>query len=318
MKLLSSKKLFIGLVAAAMLLSGCELLDKAADKVDEVSTPTSNTDADGNVNGDENFNPDDAVSDNCHDMDTLAEEDAQDCVKEYKAAYNPGYLNGNCERLFESAFQAADMFVREGCMDKEPDMGRMEQEKPAACIDIMDKMDSRSKSFTNQCGKDVGDNFFFPWEKDDHDDHDDHNNHDDHDDHDDHNNHDDHDADYYDPMMDCDPMDKDCHDPMMDCDPMMKDCDDHGDHGDHDDHDDHGMDCDPMMKDCHKPMIDCDPMMKDCHEPDYDHEYDYDMECDSQFDDCYDYDYDDDYDPMMDCDSMMNCYEPMMELETFG
>lgn len=293
MKLLSSKKLFIGLVAAAMLLSGCELLDKAADKVDEVSTPTSNTDADGNVNGDENFNPDDAVSDNCHDMDALAEEDAQDCVKEYKSAYNPGYLDRDCERLFDSAFQAADMFVREGCMDKEPDMDRMEMEKPAACIDIMDKMDSRSKSFTNQCGKDVGDNFFFPWDRDDHDDHNDH------DDHDDHNNHDDHDADYYDPMMDCDP--------------MMKDCDDHGDH------DDHGMDCDPMMKDCHEPMIDCDPMMKDCHEPDYDHEYDHDMECDSQFDDCYDDDYDDhydDYDPMMDCDSMMNCYEPV--IETFG
>jgi hypothetical protein len=277
MKLLSSKKLFIGLVAAAMLLSGCELLDKAADKVDEVSTPTSNTDAEGNVNGDENFNPDDAVSDNCHDMDALAEEDAQDCVKEYKAAYNPGYLDRDCEQLFNSAFQAADMFVREGCMDKEPDMDRMEQEKPAACIDIMDKMDSRSKSFTNQCGKDVGDNFFFPWERDDHDDHDDHN---------DHNDHNDHDADYYDPMMDCDPMDKYCHDPMMDC--------------------------DSMNKDCHDPMMDCDPMDKYCH----DQNYDPGMECDPQFDDCYDDDYDDhydDYDPIMDCDSMMNCYEPKLE-----
>lgn len=247
MKLFKNTKILLSIAALSLVMGGCDFLNTAEDDAKEA---VSNTDEEGRVNGDENFNPEDVISDECADLgEGETSKELQDkCLDEFKDAFNPGNLSADCESDYKGLFDVASQMLELGCEGGPDDM--MDSSKAATdafddCMKAEQETMESTDAFFKKCEDELGEGFVLPWM-----------------DHDDDHMHED--PNKCDPMMDdcnfedpykCDPMVDDC--PVIDpyqCDPMKEDCNFEDPYK-----------CDPMVDDC--PVIDpyqCDPAVENC------------------------------------------------------
>lgn len=218
MKLFKNTKILLSIAALSLVMGGCDFLSTAEEDAQEV---VNNTDEEGRVNGDENFNPEDVISDECADLgEGETSKELQDkCLDEFKDAFNPGNLSADCESDYKELFDVASQMLELGC-DERPDDMMMDSNVTSKdgmddCMKAEEETMESTDAFFKKCEDELGEGFVLPWM--------------------------DHDDDYMDEdPYKCDPMMEDCmHEDPYKCDPMKEDCNFEDPYK-----------CDPMVEEC--------------------------------------------------------------------
>lgn len=160
MKLFNHSKTFMTFVVCTFMFTACEFLKTDDGGDDAPADQVTNTDAEGNVNGDPDFDPDDVIPAGCEGLGEteMTEAEKRDCVDQMQDIFDPGNLSATCQTKFDAAFSAAEKTLECG-----PDASGEPSEE---CKEAEMGMHDATANFYASCESEVGEGFVFPWNAD--------------------------------------------------------------------------------------------------------------------------------------------------------